>query len=186
MDQGISQLPTVSIVVPVFNSQDTLTELVGRLKVVLSDAARAFEVVLVNDGSRDESWRVIGELAARYENVHGIDLMRSYGQHNALLAGIRAAEHDVVVTIDDDLQHPPEEIPKLLATLAEGYDVVYGTPETEQHGLWRGLASRLTKLALQSTMGAETARKVSAFRALRTLLRDAFADYDSPFASIDV
>ncbi len=186
MDQGISQLPTVSIVVPVFNSQDTLTELVGRLKVVLSDAARAFEVVLVNDGSRDESWRVIGELAARHENVHGIDLMRSYGQHNALLAGIRAAEHEVVVTIDDDLQHPPEEIPKLLATLAEGYDVVYGTPETEQHGLWRGLASRLTKLALQSTMGAETARKVSAFRALRTLLRDAFANYDSPFASIDV
>jgi undecaprenyl-phosphate 4-deoxy-4-formamido-L-arabinose transferase len=98
------------------------------------------EIVLVNDGSRDRSAAVIAGLAASHPGVVAVDLMRNYGQHNALLAGIRAAHHDVVVTIDDDLQNPPEEIPKLLAKLAEGYDVVYGTPLTGQHGWLRDLA----------------------------------------------
>jgi undecaprenyl-phosphate 4-deoxy-4-formamido-L-arabinose transferase len=96
------------------------------------------------------------------------------------------AKNDIIVTIDDDLQHPPEEIPKLLDKLAEGYDVVYGTPQKEQHGLWRDLASLVTKLALRTAMGAQTARKVSAFRVFHTNLRDAFANYQSPFISIDV
>jgi undecaprenyl-phosphate 4-deoxy-4-formamido-L-arabinose transferase len=112
--------------------------------------------------------------------------MRNYGQHNALLCGIRAARFDTIVTIDDDLQNPPEEIVRLLDKLDEGYDVVYGTPAVETHGLWRDLASRVTKIALQSTMGAETARKVSAFRAFRTVVREAFSSYRSPFVSIDV
>jgi len=112
--------------------------------------------------------------------------MRNYGQHNALLCGIRAATGEVIVTMDDDLQHPPEEIPKLLDKLAEGYDVVYGQPDKEQHGLWRDVASRMTKLALASTMGAETARIVSAFRAFRTPIREAFQAYQGPFLSIDV
>ena len=93
--------------------------------------------------------------------------MRNYGQHNALLCGIRAAQYDVIVTMDDDLQHPPEEIPKLLAVLAQGFDVVYGTPENEEHGLLRDLASVVTKMALQNVMGAAIARQVSAFRAFR-------------------
>jgi undecaprenyl-phosphate 4-deoxy-4-formamido-L-arabinose transferase len=96
------------------------------------------------------------------------------------------AKNEIIVTIDDDLQHPPEEIPKLLDKLAEGYDVVYGTPQKEQHGLWRDLASLVTKMALQSAMGAKTARKASAFRVFRTNARDAFANYQSPFVSIDV
>src|SRR5206468_13023914 len=104
----------------------------------------------------------------------------------ALLCGIRAARHELIVTMDDDLQHPPEELPRLLARLQEGFDVVYGVPDKQQHGLWRNLASRFTKLALQKSMGAETARKVSAFRALRTSLRDGFADYRGQFVSIDV
>src|SRR6185436_19767459 len=95
----------------------------------------AFEVVLVNDGSRDRSWPVINELSVARSWVRGINLMRNYGQHNALLCGIRAARFDTIVTMDDDLQHPPEEIPKLLAKLGEGFDVVYGFPEQQQHGL---------------------------------------------------
>jgi undecaprenyl-phosphate 4-deoxy-4-formamido-L-arabinose transferase len=88
--------------------------------------------------------------------------------------------------MDDDLQHPPEEIHKLVAKLDEGFEAVYGYPEHEQHGLLRDIASGLTKLALQRSMGAETARHVSAFRAFRTQARDAFANYHSPFISIDV
>jgi undecaprenyl-phosphate 4-deoxy-4-formamido-L-arabinose transferase len=177
--------PDVSVVVPVYNSEGTLPELVDRIEAVLRPLAR-FEIVLVNDGSRDRSAAVIAELVASHATVVGIDLMRNYGQHNALLAGIRAARHDVVVTIDDDLQNPPEEMPKLLDALAGGYDVVYGTPLVGQHGLLRDLASQITKLTLQNAMGAETARKISAYRAFRRELRDAFATYQNPFVSIDV
>jgi len=184
------QLPalrsSISVVVPVFNSEGTLDELVSRLKTVLSQFAAEWEIILVNDGSQDESWRVICELARQYSWIRGIDLMRNYGQHNALLAGIREAQYPVIITMDDDLQNPPEEIPLLLAKLHEGYDVVYGTPAREQHGLWRDLASSVTKLALQSAMGAETARKVSAFRVFRTQVREAFANYQGPFVSMDV
>ena len=112
---------------------------------------------------------------------------RNFGQHNALLCGIRAARYSVIVTLDDDLQNPPEEIHKLLSRLNEGVvDVVYGKPEREQHGLLRDLASSITKLVLQQAMGAQTARHISAFRAFHTRLRDAFAGYRSPFVSIDV
>lgn len=183
---GASGPPSVSVVVPVYNSEAMLPELVERLQAVLSKAASSFEIVLVNDGSPDTSWTVICELAARYPDTRGINLLRNYGQHNALLAGVRSACHDVIVTMDDDLQHPPEEVPKLLSRLAEGADVVYGTPEETQRALWRDLAAQIAKLALHSAMGAATARKVSAFRAFRASLREGFADYQSPFVSIDV
>ncbi len=179
-------LSSISVVVPVYNSQATLPTLIARLETALASLTNQFEVVLVNDGSRDQSWNVIQELAARHFCVRGINLMRNYGQHNALLCGIRVARFDMVVTMDDDLEHPPEEIFKLLAKLEEGYDVVYGFPERQQHGLLRDLASALTKLALRSSMGAETARHISAFRVFRTRAREAFADYHSPFVSIDV
>lgn len=177
---------SISAVVPVYNSEASLPLLVERLEAVLGGLTDRFELILVNDGSRDRSWAVIGELTARRPWVRGIDLMRNYGQHNALLAGIRGAQHDIIVTLDDDLQNPPEEIGRLLGKLAEGYDVVYGTPEVEQHGLWRDLASIATKMALRGAMGAATARQVSAFRVFRTELRAAFANYSTPFLSVDV
>lgn len=175
-----------SIIVPVFNSADILPLLVARLQAVLSELPGPHELILVNDGSRDDSWRVVQELSAKHDWVRGINLMRNYGQHCALLAGIREARQPIVITLDDDLQHPPEEIPRLLAMLEQDLDVVYGSPRQEQHGLWRDTASRITKLALQSAIGAENARNVSAFRAFRTDLRKAFAAYESPYVSIDV
>jgi undecaprenyl-phosphate 4-deoxy-4-formamido-L-arabinose transferase len=180
---GVSSL---SVVVPVFNSEGSLAQLVQRLDPVLRGLSNRFELILVNDGSQDRSWEQICKEASRREWIRGINLMRNYGQHNALLAGIRAAAFDIVVTMDDDLQHPPEEIPKLLEKLKEGYDVIYGIPTKEQHGLWRNVASRVTKLALQSAMGAEIASNVSAFRAFRSKVRDAFQNYHNPFVSIDV
>lgn len=183
-DRGLSA--GVSVVIPVFNSETICAELIGRLGQVLTASGARFEVLLVNDGSHDRSWAQISNLAAEYPWVRGVDLMRNYGQHNALLCGIRAARLNVIVTLDDDLQNPPEEIPKLLERLTAECDVVYGTPERERHGFWRDVASRVTKLALQSAMGVEIARSVSAFRAFRTELREAFAHYDGPFVSIDV
>lgn len=176
----------ISIVIPVYNSQETLDELIQRISRVLPDLSEEFEVILVNDGSRDRSWDTITQLAREYNWVRGINLMRNYGQHNALLCGVRAANFDVIVTMDDDLQHPPEEIHKLLDKLTEDYDVVYGTPQGGQHGLWRKMASWLTKQALQSAMGAGTARNISAFRAFRSRVRDAFSHFQNPYVSLDV
>jgi glycosyltransferase involved in cell wall biosynthesis len=163
-----------------------LPELTDRLCLMLSGTGQEHEVLFVNDGSYDESWEVIMSLSEKYSWIHGVNLLRNFGQHNALLAGIRLARYEVVVTMDDDLQNPPEEVPKLLARLQEGWDVVYGVPVTYKHGFLRDMASYITKLTLQNAMGVETACKVSAFRVFRTRLRDAFSDYNSPFVSIDV
>jgi glycosyltransferase involved in cell wall biosynthesis len=179
-------LSSISVVIPVYNSQESLPVLIRRIEPILGMLTPHYELVFVNDGSKDNSWKQINELSELYPWVAGIDLMRNYGQHNALLYGIRAARNEIIVTIDDDLQNPPEEIPKLISKLLEGYDVVYGTPEKEQHGFWRDRASQISKLALQGAMGAETARKVSAFRAFRRDIRAAFDAYQSPFVSIDV
>lgn len=176
---------SVSVVVPAFNSERSLNELVQRIETVLGDTA-AFEVLLINDGSRDKTWEVIENLSRTRHWVRGINLMRNYGQHNALLCGIREAKYDLIVTIDDDLEHPPEEIPKLLEKLEDGFDVVYGTPNQETHEFWRNLASRFTKVALQSAMGIEVAQNVTAFRAFRKPVREAFANYQGSFVSIDV
>jgi undecaprenyl-phosphate 4-deoxy-4-formamido-L-arabinose transferase len=176
----------MSVVVPVYGSEAILPELVRRLEPVLAANADEFELILVNDCSPDGSWKVICDLAREHSWICAVNLMRNYGQHNALLCGIRTARYDVIVTMDDDLQHPPEEIPKLLARLAEGYDVVYGRPEQEQHGFGRDFASWFTKLALQNVMGAEIARQVCAFRAFRSQVAKAFEHYEGSFVSIDV
>ena len=180
-----SKQMSLSVVIPVFNSEQNLPVLVDRLERACHIFGE-FEVLLVNDHSKDDSWPVIQQLAKEHWWVRGFSLMRNYGQHNALLCGIRAARHEIVVTMDDDLQNPPEEISQLLQKLSEGYDVVYGYPRKETHGFLRDLASNVTKIVLQSSMGVESARHVSAFRAFQTKIRDAFCEYRGPFVSIDV
>ncbi len=179
-------LSGISVVVPAYNSELSLPELARRLQVVLREAAQKYELILVDDGSRDHTWDVICGLVESNDWIRGVHLMRNYGQHNAVLCGIRLARYDVTVTMDDDLQHLPEEIPKLIERLQPNVDVVYGTPAQEQHGLWRDVATQVTKFALQSAMGAKIARKAGAFRIFRTQLRDAFAAYDGPYVSVDV
>ena len=171
--------------VPVYNSQVTLPVLIDRLGAMLPGVAARFEVVLVNDDSHDGSWAVIGQMARKHPWVRGVDLMRNYGQHNALLAGIRAARYAVTVTMDDDLQHPPEEIPLLLDALGKGNDLVYGVPVEAQQGAGRTLSSRITRFALHRVLGIAIASRASAFRAFRTVLRDGFAHYEGPAVAID-
>ncbi len=177
---------SVSVIIPVYNGALSLRDLVAQLAEVLPTLAESYEIIFVEDDGKDNSWDVIRELAQQYPFVRGFKHMRNYGQHNALLWGIRQARYEIIVTMDDDLQHPPQEIHKLLDKLAEGFDVVYGTPQREQHGFLRDMASQVTKIALQSAMGVDVARNVSAFRTFRTQLRDAFIGYYSPFVSIDV
>lgn len=174
-----------SVVIPVYKGQATLSALVERLGKVCADLGGDFEVILVNDGSPDQSWETIISLAGKYPFVCGINLMRNCGQHNATLCGIRAARYEVVITMDDDLQHPPEELHFLLEKLGEGYDVVYGVPKKLPHSWWRNLGSVLAKLMVASAIGIKTVRDVSAFRAFRTNLRHAFDGYNNPDVMID-
>lgn len=176
----------LSFVVPVYNGSRSLRELQGRLEEMVSKLGVPWEMIFVDDGSRDDSWSVITDMAEKRKEVRGIRLSRNYGQHNALLCGIRECNMPITVTIDDDLQNPPEEVPKLLKRLDADTDVVYGTPTRERHSFWRRMASRFTKAVLRSAMGAHNASRVSAFRVFKTRLRDAFEDYRGTFVSVDV
>jgi glycosyltransferase involved in cell wall biosynthesis len=179
--------PGLSVVIPVYQSETILPELVSRLDRVLHRLAPEFEVILVNDCSPDRSWEVMCRLAKEHAWIRPIDLMRNYGQHNALLCGIRAVRYEWVVTMDDDLQHPPEEIPRLLDYVRETKcDVVYGTPAQPPYGLLRNLATLATKTALRNVMGTKIAQEVCAFRIFRAELAAAFRQYEGPFVSIDV
>jgi glycosyltransferase involved in cell wall biosynthesis len=178
--------PGVSVVIPCYRSGLTLPELVRRLVPVLSDTSSPHEVILVVDGSPDDTWNVARALALEHPAVQAINLSRNFGQHNALLAGIRAAQFDTVVTMDDDLQHRPEEIPTLIGALVPGLDLVYGVPAVEEHGVLRSFASRNVKALMTLGLGIADARNISAFRIFRTQLRDGFVGLDGPHASIDV
>lgn len=177
--------PDLSIVIPVYRSEATLRPLIARLFEVLEGTGRSFELVLVEDGSPDHSWEVLTELGTRYgERVVAVQLMRNYGQHNALMCGFRLAQGGIIVTMDDDLQHPPEAIPTLIARLeAAELDLVYGTSATKEHATWRNAGSWLVttfyRLVFQSPV------RPSAFRAIRRALVRTTLSYDLNFAYVD-
>lgn len=176
---------SLSVVIPVFNTApDTLRELVQRLR--LSLAGLSLEIILVDDGAQDECWETIVSLHQQFPDVTGLRLSRNFGQHNALLCGVRAARHEWIVTMDDDLQHFPEQIHVLMNETSRGVDVVYGVPETEQHGLWRDMASLFIKGLLKHAMQTSVATQVSSFRLFRTTLRESFSEFNHPLVNMDV
>jgi len=177
---------SLSVVIPIYNSQDSLPILLRDLEKVLKEITKEYEIILINDGSQDNSWEVIEELCKKIDRIRAFDLSRNFGQHNATLCGVRNANFEIIITLDDDLQNPPEMIPTLLDKLNEGYDVVYGTPMKVRQVFWRTMASNTIRLLLHKIMGNEIAWRVSSFRAFRTSIRDAFADYSSPSVFIDV
>ncbi|HEY2933370.1 MAG TPA: glycosyltransferase family 2 protein [Acidobacteriota bacterium] len=177
----------VSVVIPVYGDGAALSELTERIvRVAENSAWKKWEVILVNDGSPQKCWGLIQRLAECNPKIRAINLQRNFGQHNALLAGIKASAGDVVLTMDDDLQHPPEEIPKLISKLQTGFDLVYGAPIAMVHSSWRNWTSIIGKAALKSVLGAQSARQISAFRVFRGGLRPVFLEYRSPYVSIDV
>lgn len=177
--------PNASVIIPVYNGEDTITQLTERLLKVLPDLFDSYEIILVDDCSPDNSWNVIKSLqSANPETVRVIHLARNYGQHNATLCGIRAARYEICITMDDDLQHPPEQLPLLLNEYEKGFDVVYAVPKKMPHSWWRNLGSKMTKIILGKIMGIPI-REIGAFRVFRTDLRNAFANYRSPEVYID-
>lgn len=137
--------PLLSIVIPVYNSSNTIQELIKRTTEAVSRFTTAYEIILIEDGSRDDSWETIqSQLPIYSPNLIAIQLMRNYGQHNALMCGIEAAKGSYIVTIDDDLQNPPEEIHRLLKHIQEQkLDLVYGYPNERKHATWRNFGSSI-------------------------------------------
>ena len=174
--------PGVSIVVPTYKSPTTLTELVERTE---SLGLSAFEIIIVDDGNNDATWEQIGLLSQSKKFVVGLRLGRNFGQHSALLAGVRKAKYSQIVTIDDDLQNPPEEIPNLLAKLVNGVDVVYGVSTQVRQNVWRRFTSRTAKAIFARVLGFESAISISSFRAFQTQLREGFAGELGPHVSLD-
>lgn len=178
--------PAVTVVVPVYGGESTLESLVERLTSAFVAASMSFEVLLVCDRPRDGSWAIASRLAAADERVGAVLLGRNYGQHPATLLGIRMARGRTVVTMDEDLQHSPEEVPRLVAASEKSGGIVYGIASRLQHGAWRNFTSRTAKRFLARFVGFQAATDLSAFRAFPARLRDAFERYEGRNVAIDV
>ena len=149
-----SVITVISLVIPVFNEEDNLKELVRRCLLSCQKTARPFEIILVDDGSKDGSREKIRQAVEKSEGqVIGVFLNRNYGQHAAVTAGFAQATGDIIVTLDADLQNPPEDIPKLIQKMKQGYDVVGTVRVPRQDTLFRRLASRIVNKAAQKATG---------------------------------
>lgn len=173
----------VSVVVPVYRSVDSLVTLVRRVHESLGE--RVHEIVMVDDGSPRNTWDKLCAIARDDDAVTALRLGRNAGQHSALLAGVRAARFAVTVTIDDDLQNPPEDIPTLLDALTADLDVVYGVPDVVAQSRWRNVSSLVARSMMSSALGAQSAATLTSFRAFRTSLREGFAEDLGPGVSLD-
>lgn len=158
---------TYSIVIPVFNAADVVGTTITEVTKVFEDAGLRHQVVLVNDGSRDGSWAVIAGRARTSPNIVALNLLRNYGQHHANLAGMRESTGDYVITMDDDLQNPPDQALLLIQQAMQGHDVVFGRFEQKQAVSYRRIGSRLITLVNRRIFGQPPGLAVSNFRILR-------------------
>jgi len=146
--------PEISVVIPVFNEEDNLRELGERLIRTLTAMGRPYEIIFVDDGSTDRSWQLLTDLNEQYpQYIRALQFHRNFGQHQAIFAGFQAARGRVMVTLDADLQNPPEEIPRLVAKLDEGYDTVGGWRENRQDSIFRRLPSQLVNYVMSRVTG---------------------------------
>lgn len=131
-----------SIIIPVYNSEKTLEELVNRIESIFTDVSQSFEIILVDDCSADKSWDMLKKIHSHNSKTKIVRLIRNFGQHNAILAGLNICSGKFIIMLDDDLQHPPEEIPKLILKINEGYSVVYGKYPPQNSNLIENSLSR--------------------------------------------
>ena len=144
----------ISVVIPVFNEEDNLTALIGRLQPVMRSLGRPYEIVMIDDGSRDGSLAILKDLVRDNQELQVVELTRNYGQHAAIMAGFSHVRGDIVITLDADLQNPPEEIPRLVAEMEKGgYDVVGTIRRRRQDSAFRLGASRLINIVARRITG---------------------------------
>ncbi len=177
----------LSIVIPVYRSQKILGNLLVEIDKVAKHLglSKEFELILVNDGSPDQSWSVIKELSERYDFLTGVCLMRNFGQHNATMAGLNQAKGDVVVIMDDDLQHPPAEIPRLIEAINGGADVCYVNYLGRKHAAWKKLGSNFNNWVATMLLKKPKDLYLSSFKAIRKEIVREMIKYNGPFTYLD-
>lgn len=148
-------VPEISVIIPVFNEEECLPELLRRMEAVMEGLGRPYEVIYINDGSRDRSIQILKAASAANPFLKILDFNRNYGQHSAVFAGFETARGEIIVTLDADLQNPPEEIPRLVAKMDEGYDVVGSVRELRQDSVFRKAASRIVNRITARATGVE-------------------------------
>jgi undecaprenyl-phosphate 4-deoxy-4-formamido-L-arabinose transferase len=175
----------LSVVIPVYRSAPLLEELTRRLVRVLDGTGMSYEIIFVDDGSPDGSWQVLRGIRERHpDRVVAVQLMRNYGQHNALMCGFRHTRGEYVVTMDDDLQNPPEEIPKLIdAITANDLDLVYGSYGAKKHSPWRNLSSWVVNTFYRRVFRSTVT--VTSFRIIRRCLLESIFSYTLNFTFVD-
>jgi undecaprenyl-phosphate 4-deoxy-4-formamido-L-arabinose transferase len=177
----------LSIVIPVYRSAPILEQLVVQIhaEIQKENLADRFELVLVNDASPDNSWEVIHNLSRSYDFIRGIALRRNFGQHNAIMAGLNHARGELVVLMDDDLQHPPQAIGEILLKLNEGYDVCYTQYLNRQHAAWKKWGSRFNDWVASRLLDKPDGLYLSSFKGLRQDVVQEIIRYDGPYAYVD-
>ena len=175
---------SISVVIPVYNAANSLTELYQRLIAVLDKITDDFEIIMVDDYSGDESYSQIIELHKKDNRVKAIKLAENFGQQNALFCGFNYVKGDYIVTLDDDLQHRPEEIVNLYKTIKKGYDVVYGIPEDREYGFYRKIGSKMTNWLFGLITPKKSDIRVSSFRIMTGDLIKKVTKYRSSFVYI--
>ena len=180
-------IPSVSILIPVYKNDGGLDELVRRISASMSNSryANRFELILIDDCSPDNSWKVIQRLAQTYPFIQGATLSRNFGQHNAIMAGLNLVSGQYVVLMDDDLQHPPEAIPSMLDELADGADVCYTNYANRQHATWKIAGSNFNDWVASWLLSKPKGLYLSSFKALKRGVVDQIRSHEGPFAYLD-
>lgn len=173
--------PKYSVIVPAYNEAAHLEDLYRRLKSVFKKLSGTHEFIFIDDGSTDKTWSILQDLYEKDPSIVGIRMMRNFSQQSAWRAGFEAARGEYVVTLDADLQNPPEEVPRLLAKMEEGYDVVTGVRQNRQDGLLRGLASRCVNAMVSRMIGQKLHDIGCALRVHRRVAVDAFLQFPEKY-----
>ncbi len=154
MEEKVREKVELSIVIPIYNEEENLPILYEKLKKVLDSLGKSYEIIFVNDGSTDRSWEIIKELAEKDPHVVGVNFRRNFGQTAAMSAGFDIAKGEVIITMDGDLQNDPEDIPKLLEKLDEGYDIVSGwRKDRKDDFISRTLPSKIANWLISKVTG---------------------------------
>ncbi|MEQ8363079.1 MAG: glycosyltransferase family 2 protein [Cyclobacteriaceae bacterium] len=173
-----------SVVIPVFNSEKTVTEVVGRIEYFFQEQNLTYEIILINDGSTDNSWMLLKELSKIHPQIMAINFLKNYGQHSAIYCGIAHSKGDYIIMIDDDLQNPPEEMIHLIDKVNEGYDAVFAEYRTKRHGPIRLLGTKLIDYWNQKIFKKDRGLKLTNFRIISREVGERITNYKTVYPYI--
>ena len=176
----------LSIIIPVYNSANILEKLINRIeKVMDNNLIKEFEIILINDSSVDESWEKIKILTKKSKNTKGINLSKNFGQHNAIMAGLNECSGENIITMDDDLQHPPESIKDIYNELEKNFDACYTYYLDRKHPLWKKFVSWLNNLISSYLLNKPLKIYMSSFRGFKKNVLEKIIQYKKPEVYID-